>query len=86
MTTVTTKVNNMKEYIITIGYPFFLENEEYRVFADDAKTAVEIVFRKVSSKALYSIEEYTGIKHYAERCFNVHYGLREIACFYLEEI
>lgn len=61
----------MKEYIVTIGYPLFIQNRRWRGFADNAQTAVEIVFRKASTRHVYGIEEYTGTKHYSGQCFEV---------------
>lgn len=61
----------MKEYIVTIGYPLFIEDRRWRGFADNAQTAAEIVFRKASTRHVYGIEEYTGTKNYSSQCFEV---------------
>ena len=79
-------MKNLNEYIVYIGYPFFLENKKYHGFAESAEAAAEIVFRKVSTRPMHSISEYTGIKHYDERCFEVSFGYNENAAVYVKEI
>lgn len=78
----------MKEYIVTIGYPLFLENRRWRGFADNAQTAAEIVFRKASTYHVYDIEEYTGPKNYSYQCFKVFIRdkRKEAVAVFVEEV
>lgn len=78
----------MKEFVVTIGYPLFLESQRYRGHAKSAKEAAEKAFFKASGDSPLEATEYTGPKKYdaSVRAFTVYGRYRTPVAVFVEEI